>query len=172
MVQIAFLYNSGKKFYLRPWLGKEKCFLFIFHHMYSIGLFMVPIFRPFSTHPQLHFWIIFIVWQKNDQKMKQKMKQKMATMNALKCKYLENKAKMHFAYLWQCSAHSNSTPKDSTIFFAQVPNSLKKKYPSHSLPSYLPVLFFNLWTHNKYINWYYLLQIDRSLMPIVTTYEQ
>jgi len=36
----------------------------------------------------------------------------MATVNALKCKHLENEAKMHFTYLWQSLAHSNSTSKD------------------------------------------------------------
>jgi hypothetical protein len=42
---------------------------------------------------------------------------KMATVNTLGRKYLENDAKMHFAYLRQCSAYSNSTSKDLTIFF-------------------------------------------------------
>ena len=35
----------------------------------------------------------------------------MTTVNALKCKHPENEAKMHFTYLWQCLAHSNSTSK-------------------------------------------------------------
>ena len=38
-------------------------------------------------------------------------------MNAPKRKYLENEAKMHFAYLRQCSAYSNSTSKDLHNFF-------------------------------------------------------
>ena len=48
------------------------------------------------------------------------MKQKMATVNTLKCKHPENEVKMHFAYLWQCSAHSNSTSKDLVILLLQV----------------------------------------------------
>jgi hypothetical protein len=33
-------------------------------------------------------------------------------VNALKHKHPENEAKMHFTYLRQCSAHSNSPSKD------------------------------------------------------------
>ena len=36
----------------------------------------------------------------------------MATVNVLKHKHPENKAKMHFTYLWQSLAHSNSISKD------------------------------------------------------------
>jgi len=50
----------------------------------------------------------------------EKMKRKMATMNALKCKHPENEVKMHFTYLQQCSAHSNSTSKDLVILLLQV----------------------------------------------------
>jgi hypothetical protein len=50
------------------------------------------------AHFWLHFWIIFIVWQKNDYKMKQKMKPKMVTVNAPKRKHLENGTKMHFTW--------------------------------------------------------------------------
>jgi hypothetical protein len=81
------------------------------HPAHIIGLFTVAVFGPFSTHFQLHFWIIFIVWQKNDYKMKQKMKPKMVTMNTPKCK-MGQKCILHG--LWQCwlaiaqSALSNS----------------------------------------------------------------
>jgi len=44
----------------------------------------------------------------------------MATVNALKCKHPKNEAKMHFIYLQQSSAHSNSTSKDFTKLLAQV----------------------------------------------------
>ena len=55
-----------------------------------------------------------------DRKMMWKMKRKMATVNALKRKHSENEVKMHFTYLWQCSAHSNSTSKDLVILLLQV----------------------------------------------------
>ena len=48
------------------------------------------------------------------------MKRKMAPVNALKRKHSENEVKMHFTYLWQCSAHSNSTSKDLVILLLQV----------------------------------------------------
>ena len=41
-------------------------------HFLTLGLFTVAIFGPFSAHFRLHFWIIFIVWQKNDIKWNQK----------------------------------------------------------------------------------------------------
>jgi hypothetical protein len=42
----------------------------------------------------------------------------MATMNALKRKHLENEAKMHFTYIRQYSAYSNSTLKDFAKLFS------------------------------------------------------
>jgi hypothetical protein len=32
----------------------------------TVGLFTVAIFGPFLASFWLHFWIIFIIWQKND----------------------------------------------------------------------------------------------------------
>ena len=51
---------------LRKKLNSKKCCNL------SLGLFTVAIFGPFSAHFRLHFWIIFIVWQKNDIKWNQK----------------------------------------------------------------------------------------------------
>jgi hypothetical protein len=55
----------------------------------------------------------------------------MVTVNALKRKHLENEAKMHFTYLRQYSAHSNSTSKDFArlyyIEFSQEGTLLKQK---------------------------------------------
>lgn len=70
-----------------------------------------------------HFWLIFGIifgsfWLfgrrmiRMDQRMKSKMMWKMATVNALKHKHPENEVKMHFTYLRQCSADSNSPSKD------------------------------------------------------------
>jgi hypothetical protein len=42
----------------------------------------------------------------------------MATVNALKCKHLENEAKMNFTYLQQSSAHSNSISNDLVKLFS------------------------------------------------------
>ena len=47
----------------------------------------------------------------------------MATVNALKHKQLENEVKMHFTYLQQSSAHSNSTSMDFTRLLSRVPGT-------------------------------------------------
>ena len=44
----------------------------------------------------------------------------MATVNTLKRKHLENEAKMHFTYIRQCSAHSNSTSNDLMKIFNEL----------------------------------------------------
>jgi len=67
-----------------------------------------------------HFWVFGRRMIRMDRKMMWKMKQKMATVNTLKCKHPENEVKMHFTYLWQCLAHSNSTSKDLVILLLQV----------------------------------------------------
>jgi recombination DNA repair RAD52 pathway protein len=61
------------------------------------------------------------VWQENDQndeKNETKNDMKMATVNTPKCKHLENEAKMHFTYLWQPSAHSNSISNNLVKLFS------------------------------------------------------
>jgi hypothetical protein len=60
----------------------------------------------------VHFCVFGRRMIKMDRKMMWKMMWKMATVNALKCKHPENEVKMHFTYLWQCSADSNSPSKD------------------------------------------------------------
>ena len=78
-----------------------------------------------------HFWLIFGfifrsfsgVWQKNDQnglKNDVRNEVKMATVNVPKRKHFKNEAKMHFTYLRQCLAHSNSTSKGLDKNFAWV----------------------------------------------------
>ena len=60
----------------------------------QISLFlMLPcqeLWADCAPHFWLQFWIIFIVWQKNETKM--------ATVNYPKHKHLENEAKMNFAW--------------------------------------------------------------------------
>ena len=46
----------------------------------------------------------------------------MVTVNPPKRKHLENEVKMHFAYLRQSSAHSNSTQRLREIIFVLSPS--------------------------------------------------
>ena len=76
--------------------------------------------------------------------MKPKMKSKMVTVNALKCKYLENEAEMNFTYLWQISAHSNSTSNDLTKIFCT--SSSSQQAPISTFKSFVQVMGL----HSKY----------------------
>ena len=108
-----------------------------------IGLFTVAIFGPFLTHFWLHFWIIFVVWQKNDYKMKKKMTWKWLPWTPWNAKITKMRAKciLHVHRLcWQCSAHSNSTSKDLVIFFSWTCHYKKTKYNGYYLISFFGVI--------------------------------
>ena len=75
------------------------------------------IFGSFSASFSDH-WLFGRRMIRMIRKMKQKMMWKMATVNALKCKHLENELKMHFTYLRQSSAHSNSTSNNLVKLFS------------------------------------------------------
>jgi hypothetical protein len=64
----------------------------------------------------------------------------MATVNTLKCKHPKNEVKMHFTYLWQCLADSNSLSKDLLNFFFFQVHNYSSTLPN-SLIGYLPVFF-------------------------------
>jgi hypothetical protein len=78
------------------------------------------IFGSFSASFLDHFRVFGRRMIRMDRKMMWKMERKMATVNVPKRKHFKNEAKMHFTYLRQCSAHSNSTSKDLTRLFAWV----------------------------------------------------
>ena len=84
---------------------------------YLIGLFTVAIFGSFLASFLAHFRSFGSKQTIMMSKMKWKMTWKMVTVNALKRKHFENETKMHFTYLRQCSAYSNSTSKDFVKLF-------------------------------------------------------